>query len=39
MYAIHTNVGKNRKPLVNTLTNMFGHKPEYAGPLPERAGR
>ena len=31
MYAIHTNVGKNRKPLVNTLTNMFGHKPEYAG--------
>jgi len=31
MYTIHTNVGKNRKPLVTTLTNMFGHKPDYAG--------
>ena len=31
MYTIHTNAGKNRKPLVNTLTNMFGHKPDYAG--------
>ena len=31
MYAIHTNVGKNRKPLVATLTNLFGYKPEYAG--------
>ena len=31
MYTIHTNVGTNRKPLVTTLTNLFGYKPEYAG--------